>query len=482
MAEQSLKDRTARGLFWGGISNGFQQVLSLIIGVVLARILNAADYGMIGMLVIFIALSSTIMDCGFVNALINKKKITDNDYNAVFWFNSLAGIVLYILLYLSAPLIARFYGNPELTELSRFLFLCILVGGFGIVHNAILLKELKLKEKAKIDILSLTIAGIVGMIMAFAGFSYWALAVQSVVYSLLLTLFRWYFIRWRPSFTFDFSPIKEMIGFSSKIFITNVFQYSGNNLFSVILGRFYDEKQVGFYTQGQKWMSMGQSFIGGTIQNVAQSVLTQISDDAERQKNVFRKILRFGAFVSFPLMLGLAFVGEEFIVIALGKKWLDAVPFLQLFCVWGAFSYIWTLYINLLIAHGKSNTYMYGIILTTTVQLLVILLLYPYGIYAMIIAYLLVYFIALIGWNYAIRNLIRLKLVEVIKDISPFLLVTAISLFAAWLITKSISNIYLLFISKILLAGSVYVFILWKSNAAIFRESVDFLMKRKKIK
>ena len=480
MAEQTLKDKTAKGLFWGGISNGLQQLLVLIIGIILARLLNASDYGMVGMLVIFIAISGTIMDCGFANALINNKNATFEDYNSVFWFSGFAGIIIYILLYISAPLISQFYGNEELTNLSRFLFLCILIGGFGIVHNTILLKELKLKEKAKIDIISLTIAGLAGVFAALAGFSYWALAFQSVINSLLQTLLRWYFIKWRPSFKLDFSPIRNMIGFSSKIFITNVFQYSSYNLFSVIFGRLYTEEQVGFYAQGQKWMSMGQSFIGGAIQSIAQPVLVQITDDAERQKHVFRKILRFGAFVSFPLMFGLAFVGEEFIVITIGDKWLEAVPFLQLFCIWGGFSYIWTLYSNLLISHEKSNIYMYGMILTCVFQLLIVFLMHPYGIFPMVIAYLLVYFIMLFGCHYYIRKFIGLKYKEVLKDILPFFIITILCLFVTWLITKTISNQLLLLISKILLTGGFYILIMWKSNAIIFRESVDFIMKSKK--
>lgn len=479
MEEQSLKEKTAKGLFWGGISNGLQQVLNLVIGIVLARILDAADYGMTGMLVIFIAISSTIMDCGFVNALINKKDITHKDYNSVFWFSTLAGIILYLLLYAFAPLISTFYGNPELTELSRFLFLCILIGGFGIVHNAILLKELKLKEKAKIDIISLTIAGGIGVIAAFSGLSYWALAIQSVIYSFLLVILRWYFIKWRPSFNFDFSPIRNMIGLSSRIFITNIFQYSSYNLFSVIFGRFYNEEQVGYYSQGQKWMSMGQSFIGGAIQSVAQPVLVQITEDPKRQKHVFRKILRFGAFVSFPLMFGLAFVGKEFIVIAVGEKWLEAIPFLQLFCIWGGFSYIWTLYSNLLISHEKSNLYMYGMILTTIIQLLVVLCMYPYGIFSMVIAYLSVYFVMLFICHYYVRKIIELKYIEVLKDILPFLIITIVSLAVAWIITRNISNIYLLFLSKICITAISYTLIMWKSNAVVFKESITFLLKRK---
>lgn len=479
MAEQSLKDKTAKGLFWGGISNGLQQIIGLIFGIVLARILNAEDYGMVGMLAIFIAISSSIMDCGFSNALINKTNITSDDYNSVFWFSAISGVILYIILYFTAPFIAEFYGNPELVSLSRFLFLCILVGGFGIIHNTILLKEIRIKEKAKIDIISLGVSSCIGVSLALAGFSYWALASQALAYSTLLVILRWWFVKWRPSFNIVFSPIREMLSFSTKIFITNLFQHISNNLFSVILGKFYNEKQVGLYTQGQKWMYMGYSFISGTISGVAQPVLVQVIHDTDRQKNVFRKMLRFGAFISFPLMLGLAFVGEEFILITIGEKWIQAVPFLQLFCIWGAFSYIWTLSTNLLISHGKSDLYMYGMILTCIIQLLVVLLVSQYGIYPMITAYLSVNLIALLGWIYFVRKIINLKFFDVLKDIIPFFGITVFSLLIVWLITQKITNIYLLFIAKVCIVALIYTFIMWKSNAVVFKESVQYFIKRK---
>ncbi|MDD4515367.1 lipopolysaccharide biosynthesis protein [Massilibacteroides sp.] len=475
MAEQSLKDKTASGLLWGGTSN----VLTLIFGIVLARILNAEDYGMIGMLTIFIAVSSTIMDCGFVNALINKKNVSFDDYNSIFWFSTLSGIILYVLLYFSAPYIALFFDNAELIDLSRFLFICVGIGGLGVVHNAILLKEIRIKEKAKIDIISLALSNCVGISFSFAGYSYWALAFQTITYSASLIILRWWFVKWRPNFNINFAPIKEMFGFSSKIFITNLFFHINNHLFSVVFGRLYDEKQVGFYSQGQKWMTMGQSLISGAINGIAQPVFVQVKDDPDRQKHVFRKILRFGAFISFPLMLGIAFIGKELIVIAIGEKWLNAVPFLQLFCIWGAFSYIWTLCTNLLISHGKSNLYMYGMILTCIIQLALVLLVSSYGIYTMVIAYLSINFIALYGWIYFVGRLTKLTFLEVTKDIFPFLIITIISVAIAWFTTKNISNLYLLFLSKICITAVIYILVMWKSNAVVFKESIRFLKQKK---
>lgn len=478
MAEQSLKDKTAKGLFWGGVSNGLQQVLGLIFGIILARILNAEDYGMVSMLAIFSAIAANIQDSGFTSALINKKKIQHKDYNAVFWFSLLSGIFMYLILFLLSPLIASFYNKPQLVDLARLVFLGFVFGGASTAHNALLLKNIMAKERAKIDVFALVISGVVGLLLAILGFSYWALAIQSVLYVGIGAVLRYVYVPWRPTCSIDFSPLKEMFGFSFKVFITNVFNQINTNIFSVILGRLYNPIQVGYYAQGQKWMGMGSSFLGGMINSVSQPILSQVIDEKDRQKSVFRKMIRFGAFLSFPLMLGFSFVGEEFIHIALGAKWLPAVTFLQIFCILGAFMYVWGLLGNLLMSHGKSDIYMWGMVLTGCVQLCLILLLSSQGILAMLFAYITVYFIVMLGWILYAQKLIGITVWEIISDFIPYLGITIITFALVWLFTKNIENMYVLFILKVLLSIFLYVLFVWRMNSVIFKECVNYLRKK----
>ena len=293
MAEQTLKEKTAKGLFWGGLSNGVQQVLNLVFGLMLARILDASDYGMVGMLAIFSAIASTIQESGFTAALTNQKEIRHEDYNAVFWFSTLTGVLFYLILFFCAPLIAQFYDKPELIGLSRIVFLSFLFGGFGIASNAYMFKMLMVKEKAKIDIISLICSGTIGVILALNGFAYYGLAIQTTTYIGISSLLKLYFAPWKPTFQINFSPLKSMFGFGSKLILTNIFTQISNNVFSVVLGKFYTPQQLGFYSQGQKWMGMGHQLIGGMINGVAQPVLVQVMDDKERQVLVFRKMVRF---------------------------------------------------------------------------------------------------------------------------------------------------------------------------------------------
>ena len=223
MSESSLKEKTAKGLFWGGFSNGAQQLLNLAFGIVLGRLLDASDYGMVGMLTIFSAIASALQEGGFVSALTNRKEVCHKDYNAVFWFSILCSITIYILLFFAAPLIADFYKIPELIPLSRFSFLGFVIASMSIAPRAYLFKNLKIKETTLISISSLGISGTVGILLAANGFAYWGMATQSITFVTVMTILNFYFSHWRPKLEFDLKPIREMIGFSSKLIITNIF-------------------------------------------------------------------------------------------------------------------------------------------------------------------------------------------------------------------------------------------------------------------
>lgn len=474
MEGETLKQKTAKGLFWGGLSNGVQQVLNLLFGLILARILTASDYGMVGMLAIFSAIASTIQESGFTAALTNQKEIRHEDYNAVFWFSTLTGILFYLILFFCAPLIADFYDKPELVGLSRVVFLSFLFGGLGIASNAYLFKTLMAKERAKIDVIALICSGIVGVTLALNGFAYYGLAIQTTTYIGVGSLLRMYFAPWKPTAQINFHPLKAMFGFSSKLILTNIFTQINNNVFSVVLGKFYTPQQLGFYSQGQKWMGMGHQLIGGMINSVAQPVLVQVEDDKIRQRNVFRKMVRFGAFVSFPAMLGLAFVAKEFIYILLGEKWLPSVPFLQLFCIWGAVVYLWLLYTNLLISHGKSDVYLYGIILIGVLQLLIVGVMFSFGIYLMVIGYIGVYYVGLLYWHYFANEILSINLLDIIKDVLPYIGVTFVSFLLAYILTLFIINIYIVFLLKMLISVVVYCSIMWYGNSIVFKESINY--------
>ncbi|WP_299360455.1 oligosaccharide flippase family protein, partial [uncultured Parabacteroides sp.] len=283
-----------------------------------------------------------------------------------------------------------------------------------------------------------------------------------------------YFAPWKPTFRFDFRPLKDMFGFGSKLILTNIFTQISNNIFSVVLGKFYNPSQVGFYTQGQKWMGMGHQLIGGMINGVAQPVLVEVMDDKERQALVFRKMVRFGAFISFPAMLGLAFVAKEFVWILLGEKWLDSVPFLQLFCIWGAIEYLRLLYTNLLVSHGKSDIYLYGMVLIGLLQLLIVGVMFPFGIYSMVIGYVCTYYIGLLYWHCFVKNILSINVFDIIIDILPYIGAIFVSFFIANLLILHIENLYISFLLKFVISAIVYCLIMWYGDSIIFKEVLSY--------
>ena len=252
MAEQTLKEKTSKGLFWGGMSNFLQQLLNAAFGIYLARTLSPDDYGLVGMLTVFNMLALVLQEGGFVSALINRKEILQEDYNAVFWFNVLVSLVCYAILFFCAPLIADYFHQPELVRLSRWSFLGFVLAGLGTAHRAYLTKKLMIRELALVGIVSTIISGIVGVYLAWNGYAYWTLVIQSLVLGVMTNVGFWTFSKWRPSLRVSFKPVKEMLRYSIKLIITSVLGILSGNLITVILGRYYAVDRVGFFFSGKK--------------------------------------------------------------------------------------------------------------------------------------------------------------------------------------------------------------------------------------
>jgi len=475
--EPSLKEKAAKGLFWGGISNGIQQFLGVVIGVILLRTLTPDDYGMIGLLAIFIAIGNSLLESGFTVALTNRKHFDPDDYNSVFWFNLVVAILIYCILYLCTPAIAGFYRQPQLIPLARVLFLSLILNSLGVAPNVILFRELKVKEKAKIDIFSTCGGGIVGIVLALNGYGYWALALQTIIYATLSTSLRWYFSPWHPSFRFKSTPIKEMFGFSSKLLFSTIITQIHTNIFSVLLGKFYTKTEVGYFSQGIKWSGMGIQVLNGMISGITQPILVKVKDEPEREIKVLRKLLRFIAFISFPALFGLGFIAEEFILI-INTEWAPCIPIIQLYCLWGAFSPLQTLYNQIIFTHGRSNFYFLITLIYAVAQILTAFLSLSKGIYWMAFAMICVSFLFLVIFQFYISGFISLKIKDVIKDISPFFFITLVTLGISYLLTFWIEILSLKLIGKITITVILYIGVMKISNSVIFQECLLYLRKK----
>ncbi len=495
MNEETLKDKTAHGLMWGMMNNGAMQLLNIVFGIILARLLSDGDYGLAGELAIFSAIAAALHESGFITALTNRKNATHEDFNSVFWFNVGVSSMMYVLLWFCAPLIVSFFHEPELLWLSRYAFLGFLLASTSIVPRTILFKQLKVKEQAIISIVSLVFSGIIGVVMALCDMRYWSIVTQNIVYVGTVSVLSWRASGWMPSRRFSFKPIREMFGFSFKILITNIFDKINNGIFSLVLGNFYGKHEVGQYTQADKWNKMGSSTITGMVQGVAQPMFVEVGTDQERLQRAFRKMLRFTSLIAFPAMFGLALVAKQFIVITVGEKWMPSAEIMQMLCIAGAFMPITTLYINLLLSRGRSGTYMWNIICqgVLVLSLLCAVKFFRWhiafslfgtavhleGIRLMITCYVVVYILWLLIWHYFLKRELALSLFSAMKDTLPFAAIAAVTMVATYLITSGISNIYLLLIIRIVVAAAIYLLITWLTGAKILRESLDYLRKKK---
>lgn len=480
MAEIDLKERTARGLLWGMVNNGTVQILGAVFGIFLLRLLSPADYGKVAMLMVFANIASTLQESGFTAALCNKRTPSDRDMNAVFWFNIGVSAILYVSLFLCAPLISHFYNDPDLTALARFLFLGFFISSLGTVQRAYLFIHLMNKQTCIIAIVAMLVSGVTGVALAWAGQAYWALAAQNVTFISVVAAMNWMYSPWRPSFHIDLRPAWEMFGFSSKLLATNLFNNLNAHAFGVLLGKFYGDHTAGIYSNARKWDDMCINTINGMVSGVAQPVLSQVRDQQKRYRQVFRKMLRFVSFISFPAMLGMGLIAKEFLLIVGGEKWLESATLLTMLSVYGAFFPITTLYSNLTISQGRSNVNLWCTVIICVIIWIGLIALHPYGIHAMVLFFVSINILWLLVWQWWAWRLVRLSLLDALRDVVPFLALAAGVMAATWAATSSINNIYLSLIAKVVMAATLYPALLWISGAKILRESLQFIRNKNK--
>lgn len=463
------------------MNSGTTQVLNLVIGIVLARLLTRADYGIVGVLTIFTAIAGDLQSAGFTQGLVNIKHPAHKDYNSVFTFNVLVSVVMYSILFFCAPLIADFFRQPCLTDVSRLVFLTITISSLGIAHGGYMTKNMMNREMAIIGVAALLSSGTVGITLAFMNQGYWALAWQQVTYITVVNIGRYYYVReWRPRLTPDLSPVRRMASFAVKILVTKIVNTLSGNILTVIFGRLFPISSVGSYSQAYKWDTMANSLVANTVGQIAQAVLVEADTgehDTARQLRIYRKLLRFTCFLAMPVMFGLALVSREFIILTIGVEWESCVPLLQALCVSGAFMPVYVMYQNLAISQGRSDVYMWLNIWQIILQAAVILCFHGYGMFFMVCAYSAFLIVWLLPWHIFAGRLIQYRFTDLLRDLSPFVLASAAVMAATHYATMMIQPLWLLLAARICLAAILYYAVMKIAGAEILEECERFVMK-----
>ena len=475
---ETLKEKTAKGLFWGGMNNGVQQLLGLAFGIILGRLLDPSDYGMTAMLAVFSVIANELQSSGFKTGLINLKSPTHDDYNAVFWFNILAGAAIYVVLFFCAPLIADYYHQPKLIPLSRYVFLGFVFSSFGMAQSAYLTKQMQIKQIAQCGMTATLTSSIVSVILAVMGFGYWALATQYLLYIAMNTLLLWFFSPWRPTTKVTFEPIRRLFPFSFKIMLSAIFTQVNNNIMNLLLGRYYGETNTGHYNQAYQWSSKCFLLVGNMLKQVDQTVLVGLGDERERQLAVLRKMMRFTAFISFPLLFGLGMVSHEFIVLAIGEKWAFAASLLPLLCLCGAFLPLSTLLTDSVISQHRSDIYLWNTFALGILQMALMVALWREGIMTMVIAYALLNIAWVFVWHFFVQRLMNYRLIPFLKDILPFALAAAGVMAVTGFVTHAIEMLWLKLLCRVVLAALLYYVVMRLAGAVILKEIMAFIFRK----
>lgn len=475
---ETLKEKTAKGIFWGALSNGVQQFLGMLFGIMLGRILLPEDYGMVAMLTVFSAIANNLQNSGFTTALANLPHPTHKDYNAVFWFNILVSLTCYAVLFLAAPLIASYYHEPRLVALCRYLFLGFVLASLGTAQSAYLFKNLRAKQQAKAGITGVLVSSAAGVTLAYLGMAYWALATQTLVYVGTCTLMAWHYSDWRPTWEFDFSPVKRMFGFSCKVLLTNIVTQVNNNVLNVLLGRHFVAHDVGCFNQASQWNSKCCYVVQSMVTQVAQPVLVEMRSERSRQLAALRKLVRFTAFLSFPLMLGLGLVSHEFIVLLITEKWEASAVLLQIVSLNGAVTPICVLLSSAVLSQGRSDLNLYVTAALAVAQIATMALIWPYGIKVMVVVYTALTVVWLFVWHTFTRTTMGYGLGMFLKDILPFAFVAAGVMVATHFLTLPIQGLALLLAARVVVAAVLYYAVMRLAGAEILKECQAFLLRK----
>ena len=475
MSGQNLKTKTARGLFWGGMNSGLQQFIGIVVGLVLLNRLTPGDYGIVGMLAIFTAIATTMQEGGFKAALINRGEIRSEDHNSVFWFTISVSACLYLILFFLAGPIARFYNQPELVKVSRVLFLSFFFVSCSISSDAWLLRKMMIRRRATIDISGALVAGLVAVVMAVKGFGYWALVAHSVLQSFITSLLKLLFTEWKPNLKISFKPVWEMFPFGFRLVAAAFVTQIQTNIFSVILGRAYTKIEVGYYSQGSKWSGMINHVFGGMITSVGQPVLVVAKDDTDRRRAIFRKLTRFAAFTSFPALLGLGLIAPEFINL-INPEFAPSVPILRIYCLYFIATVIQTLFNQAAMATGRSDRYLTFTLINAALQIATALFSYRYGLVAMAAAVTVVNYAAVIIWLLLLRNILGLRLIDLLKDTVPFFAIAAALIVAAYFAFIPVQGDLLRMVLKIVCVAGVYIALTWRTQTC--RDVITYIKER----
>lgn len=456
MAE-SLKDKTVKGVIWSSVERFSVQGVQFFVMLVIARLLTPNDYGLVGMLAIFIAVAQTLIDSGFSQALIRKQNRTETDNNTVFYFNIVVSILLYVFLFAIAPSVADFYEEPQLVILMRVLCIVVIINSFAVVQRTLLTANINFKLQAKVSFISALVSGSIGVCLALKGFGVWTLVFQQLLSSFVTVFLLWWFSPWRPDLLYSWKSFRELFSFGSKLMAVGLIDTIYNNLYQIIIGKIFSAASLGFYTRAQHFSELPSSNITGILQRVTYPVLCNIQDDNERLRDNYRKLLRVSAFVVFPVMCLMAGLAHPLVQLLIGDKWDYAATLLIPICFFMMWYPIHAINLNLLQVKGRSDLFLKLEIIKKVIIVSVLILSIPFGLLFMCYSRIATTIICLVINTYYTGKLIQVGFIKQMKDILGSLVTSFVVFLSILFVVGLTENPFLQLLLGFIVAVTIYL-------------------------
>ncbi|NVJ86743.1 MAG: lipopolysaccharide biosynthesis protein [Algoriphagus sp.] len=478
----NLKTKALHGFFWSLTQQFGVQITMILVTIFLARILEPADFGLIGMLAVFMALGNSLIEAGMTSSLIRTQDADDRDFSTVFYMNLMVGVLIYVLMFISAALISDFFNQPALEQIIKIYCLTFIIYPFSAVQRTRLVKKMDFKTELKVTIPSMIVGGVVGLILAMQGFGVWALVGMNLCQNFLLSIQFWIHSKWRPSWTFDGERFRYHFRYGANLTLAGVINSVFSNIYHLVIGKFFPVAQLGYYTKADSLKQIPVKNISNTLSRVTFPMFSEIQDDDEKLKVAYKRIMQQVLFWLTPVMVLSAVLAEPLFRIVLTEKWIPAVPYFQILCFIGLMFPIHSYNLNILKVKGRSDLFLKLEIIKKSLTVVGIIIALPFGIFALLWTQVILNLVAFGINSFYSGKFIGYNVWHQIRDIFPIFIVGAFSGLVCWFIEDLIQNVpfldWIKLISGGIMGGGIYFLISWGAKSEPFVDFQRIILKR----
>lgn len=454
---ESLREKSFKGVAWSAVERFALLGIQFLIQIVLARLLTPEDYGIVGMLAVFLAISQTFIDSGFTSALIQNQQRTERDFATAFFFNIGISVFFYALLFVSAPWIAAFYEMPQLVSVTRVIGLSLIFTALSAVHRTQLTIRVDFKTQAKATLSAVILSGGIGIALAYCGWGVWALVAQTLINTGATTLLLWLFVRWTPKHFFSIESFRPMFSFGSKLLAASLMHTIYSNLYPLVVGKFFSATALGYYSRADHMAALPASTGSGILGRVTFPLLATVQDDDEKLSSVYRKYLRLSTEAIVPLMCGLCALSEPIIVALIGEKWLPAVPLMQLLCLAWMVNPIAMVNLNLLYVKGRTDLVLRLEIIKKTLAVAFLFASLPFGLIGLCVGRVVYAQIALAINTYYTGKFLKMTYWRQMREVLPIYILSGAMAGCAFFASLVVQSVWLQIAVGVIVGGGIYI-------------------------